>query len=237
MFCPLPHICPLLLCASVYVVFKNVLIIVPDRGRADKTKWTRKNEPRRARLDMRFLHQCPYTNMQFLQKHERIPESPLAPHLPGFEVASASAWYAECRGSRRRSAQNATKTESREESFTNAASVYSGHARNQQLLVNLHLISAAGLETDVLPSNVRGVRREVGPLVMKRVAASGPTGSSVSGCCDTGRRHAAQLSLHQWDGRLKREKVLNSDVSPTIYARWLASILRPLLVCGGYCLM
>lgn len=148
----------------------------------------------------------PHFNMQFLQKHERIPEASLAPHLPGFEVASASAWHAECRGSRRKSAQNAPKTESWKESFTNAASVYSGHARNQQQLVNLHLISAAGLEKDALPSNVRGVRREVGPLVMKRVAASGPTGSLVSGCCNTGRRHAAELSSHQWDGRLKGEK-------------------------------
>lgn len=74
------------------------------------------------------------------------------------------------------------------------------HTRNQQLLMNLHLISAAGLETDVLPSNVRGVRRGVGPLVMKIVAASGPTGSSVSVRCNTGRRHAAQLSLQQRDG-------------------------------------
>lgn len=71
-----------------------------------------KNEPCRARLDMRFLQLYPHTNMHFLQKHERIPEAAPAPHLPGFEVASASAWYAECGGSRRRSAQNAPKTES-----------------------------------------------------------------------------------------------------------------------------
>lgn len=98
---------------------------------------------------------------------------------------------------RRKSRQQEKERQERTENrvlkgiITNAASVYSGHARNQQLLVNLHLISAAGLEKDALPSNVRGVRREVGPLVMKRVAASGPTGSLVSGCCSTGRRHAA----------------------------------------------
>lgn len=183
---------------------------------------------------MRFLQRYPHTNMQFLQKHERIREYPLAPHLPGFEVASASAWYAERRGSRRRSAQNAPKTESWKESFTNAASVYSDHARNQQLLVNLHLISAAGLETDLLPSNVRGVRRVSGPLVMKRVVASGPTGSSVSGCCNTGRKHADQLSctsgtedergrksFRNWRQPDHLRSMVGVYIAPTAGARWL----------------
>lgn len=93
-----------------------------------------------------------------------------APHLPVSEVTSSPAWHADCRGSRRRSAQNAPKTQSSKESFRNGASVYSSHARKQQNFGELtsHLSSKTGNGRSSIKCR-RGSWRGVGRPVMKVV--------------------------------------------------------------------
>lgn len=100
---------------------------------------------------------CPLTpTCNFLKSVRRPCAARLSPHLPVFEVTWPSAWLANCRGSRRRSAPNAPKKESSKEEFTKERSVYSSQDRKEQTVVDLHLIAAAG-RADVLPSNAKGV--------------------------------------------------------------------------------
>lgn len=163
---------------------------------------------------------CPLTpTCNFLKSVRRPCAARLSPHLPVFEVTWPSAWLANCRGSRRRSAPNAPKKESSKEEFTKERSVYSSQDRKEQTVVDLHLIAAAG-RADVLPSNAKGVAPDAAlvggwvgnedRLVFQFLSAAIP----VAGM---------QPIFHdsKWDGIKDSKKVSHPDLSSTRDRQWI----------------
>lgn len=155
---------------------------------------------------MRFLHRYPHTNMQFLQKHERIPESPPGPSPTwvwgGLGISLVR------RMSRQQEKKRPERTENR---------VLKGiiHKCSVSLLRPRQKPAAIGELTSHLSSRTGNGRSSI--KCQRCPTRVGSTGNEEGGsewsnwffsirCCNTGRTHADQLSLHQWDERLKGEK-------------------------------